>query len=325
MNEAPKPGSWWHTLPGTITAVATLLTAITGLLVGLSQLGFFKSNEDKPVDTVQESEAGRGTERSFSAASDAKASGLIIGDVRTRTTAIHGIDAPLRVALGTTYQIALDANEESYFRFRAPGDVKAIVDMQLDKQLHSNLQSRVFLLDADAAPVGDPVIYMNEIGNSHRAVAVLRLTSGADAGLRVVNGNKLADFWVTLLPAASDHFVPLMGAVVPRALKPGASTTGSLAVHEATYFALALAAGKYKVVLDFANVERKHTNLQGQLALLDADGGGHRVVLTLNEIDVSYRKTETFTVTRPRTVILRLYNDSHPVSFALRVVPEDVQ
>jgi hypothetical protein len=36
-----KPTSWWATLPGLLTAAAAEITAVTGLLLGLGQLGVF--------------------------------------------------------------------------------------------------------------------------------------------------------------------------------------------------------------------------------------------------------------------------------------------
>ncbi|MDQ0850523.1 hypothetical protein QFZ65_002461 [Arthrobacter sp. B3I9] len=36
-----KPTNWWATLPGVLTAVAAVITAVTGLLLGLGQLGLF--------------------------------------------------------------------------------------------------------------------------------------------------------------------------------------------------------------------------------------------------------------------------------------------
>jgi len=40
MAEEPsKPQSWWQTLPGILTAVAALITAVTGLIVALNQAG----------------------------------------------------------------------------------------------------------------------------------------------------------------------------------------------------------------------------------------------------------------------------------------------
>jgi len=41
-NDEEKSQSWWSTVPGTITAIATLITAIGGLIVILQSLGVFK-------------------------------------------------------------------------------------------------------------------------------------------------------------------------------------------------------------------------------------------------------------------------------------------
>lgn len=44
MSENSNGHSWWHTLPGVITAVTGLLTAVAGLVLALHQAGIF---EDK--------------------------------------------------------------------------------------------------------------------------------------------------------------------------------------------------------------------------------------------------------------------------------------
>jgi len=51
--ESPKPQSWWQTLPGVLTAVATIFTAATGLIVALNQAGCFppKPNPNPPGPT----------------------------------------------------------------------------------------------------------------------------------------------------------------------------------------------------------------------------------------------------------------------------------
>ncbi|MFD1211307.1 hypothetical protein ACFQ36_04545 [Arthrobacter sp. GCM10027362] len=43
-----KPASWWTTLPGLLTAVAAVITAVTGLLVGLSQAGLLGRSGSGP-------------------------------------------------------------------------------------------------------------------------------------------------------------------------------------------------------------------------------------------------------------------------------------
>lgn len=51
-----KPTNWWATLPGLLTAAAAVITAVTGLLLGLGQLGVFDAG--KPATTSSPS-AGR--------------------------------------------------------------------------------------------------------------------------------------------------------------------------------------------------------------------------------------------------------------------------
>ncbi|MDP8929854.1 MAG: hypothetical protein M3O70_15105 [Actinomycetota bacterium] len=41
-------GGFWTTLPGILTASAALITALTGLLLGLGQLGFFENDDGSP-------------------------------------------------------------------------------------------------------------------------------------------------------------------------------------------------------------------------------------------------------------------------------------
>lgn len=40
-----KPTNWWATLPGLLTAAAAVITAVTGLLLGLGQLGVFDAGQ----------------------------------------------------------------------------------------------------------------------------------------------------------------------------------------------------------------------------------------------------------------------------------------
>ena len=326
MSEETKPGGWWHTLPGVLTAVAGMLTAITGLIVAFSQAGFFKGRGDEVAGasgSVMETPADASLANASLPASriTAKSSGFRIGTIKTQLAAPHTIDAPMPVAMGTTYRFGLDENEATYLRFASPGQVKIILDMQLPQNEHSNLQSRLLLLDEDGATVGNPVINFNEIDVGHRIVTTVTVRRGA-AGLKLQNLGKLADLWLTLQPADAGQFVPLFGEIVPQALHVGESKTGSLEKIEYAYYVTSFAPGSYKLILDLSNVDGSRTNIQGYLALLDEDGGGQRKIIRLNEIDTSHRSTETFTLTRPRTMIIQLYNSAHPVNYAMRIVRE---
>jgi hypothetical protein len=47
-DRADKPGSWWLTLPGLLTGAAAVVTAVTGLLLGLHQVGWIGGNDLSP-------------------------------------------------------------------------------------------------------------------------------------------------------------------------------------------------------------------------------------------------------------------------------------
>jgi hypothetical protein len=76
--------------------------------------------------------------------------------------------------------------------------------------------------------------------------------------------------------------------------------------------------GDYQVSIDFANAEKRNTNIQGLVARLDVDGGNYREIVRFNEIDVSSRKTQTFRVRDGRTV-LYVMNTNDVVRYTMRV------
>lgn len=50
--EPPKSHSWWQTLPGILTAVAGILTASTGLILALNQVGVFSRASTSALPTT---------------------------------------------------------------------------------------------------------------------------------------------------------------------------------------------------------------------------------------------------------------------------------
>ncbi|PYI59464.1 MAG: hypothetical protein DMC59_05810 [Verrucomicrobia bacterium] len=53
MSDEPK--QWWQTFPAITGGVATILTALTGLIVALNQIGIFKPAEKKPSPSPEPS------------------------------------------------------------------------------------------------------------------------------------------------------------------------------------------------------------------------------------------------------------------------------
>lgn len=62
MSDARKP-SWWQTLPGVLTAVAAILSAITALVVAVAQLPWFRSHKPGARDTTLETTPTQPQER----------------------------------------------------------------------------------------------------------------------------------------------------------------------------------------------------------------------------------------------------------------------
>lgn len=71
MREDEKAkGSWWHTLPGTLTALSGVVTAVAGLLVALNQTGFFNFKDKPPSASSAASSEPAKRSQATSAAAD---------------------------------------------------------------------------------------------------------------------------------------------------------------------------------------------------------------------------------------------------------------
>lgn len=57
-----NPTSWWMTLPGLLAGLAAVITAVTGLVLGLTQIGLFDlSSRDSSPSVVAQTEGGPST------------------------------------------------------------------------------------------------------------------------------------------------------------------------------------------------------------------------------------------------------------------------
>lgn len=58
IDKEPRPTSWWHTLPGMLTALAGVVTAVTGLLIALNQLGIFPRSDAPTASSTSPADSG---------------------------------------------------------------------------------------------------------------------------------------------------------------------------------------------------------------------------------------------------------------------------
>ena len=230
------------------------------------------------------------------------------------------VDRPAPLALGAIQKIGLGPNQEYYLRLPEPvGDLKIVADMRHIDNRSSNLQSRISLLDMNGAVLEDRIINFNEIDVGARKTATWSTRQPQRVAVRLLNGDVPADFWLSVRPASAGQFVPLFGSVVPQALSPGEDKSGLLDENEDAYYLVPLRQGDYQITVDFTNAERQNTNIQGSVAILDADGGNYREIVRFNEIDVSARKVETFLVRDEGPAIINLQNSNDAVRYTVRL------
>ena len=229
-------------------------------------------------------------------------------------------DNPAALTPGTIQKIGLGPNEEYYLQLpELVSDLKIVADMRRTDNRSSNLQSRISLLDDRGAVLQDRVIVFNEIDVGARQTATWSTRQPVRAGLRVLNGNAPADFWLSVRPASAVEFVPLFGSVAPESMSLGEEKTGVLDLDEDAYYIVGLRQGEYEITVDFANAERRNTNIQGSVAILDADGGNYRVIAKFNEIDVTSRKVETFLVRDEGPAVFNVQNGHDTVRYTFRL------
>jgi len=114
-DKAIKP-SWWTTLPGILTGIAALLTAIGGLVVGLNQVGMFSG--------------GRGSHPSTQALGDANGAGAN-SSPGARTSAARGMGT-LRTSKGEVVFDRIDYMSMGEGKVTV-SQMGAQVDIPLDK------------------------------------------------------------------------------------------------------------------------------------------------------------------------------------------------
>jgi hypothetical protein len=321
MTDEPKATNWWHTLPGVLTAAAGVITAITGLIVAFSNVGFLKVDKEA-VPNADASEAGNTIAPTVEIGSKGPAPARPPVTMVNQAAEVRAIDNPLPLALGTTYKLTLEANEESYFRFTASArEIKIVLDMQMRPKKNGHISSTLSLLDADGAVADDNIISLSQYDTGFRETKSLGVKPGTVAGFKLMNRGVLADLWLTVLPEPAAPLVPFFGEIVPAPISSGRVISGALEADEHIYYTVSLPKGDYKVILDFATPDKKPGHLDGKFALLDADGGNYRRTVTLGQYVVSYRTTGTFTMSRDQTQIIRLENGGGPANYSFRIQP----
>jgi hypothetical protein len=230
------------------------------------------------------------------------------------------IDNPSTLVPGTIQKISLEPREEYYVRLSESAEsVKVVLDMKRADNRNSNLQSRLSVLNQDGTVAEDSLINFNELDTGARKTASWSTRQAAIIGFKLLNGNAPADFWLSVRQEPAPQFIPFFATIAPQPMKLGEGASGLLGPDEDAYYMTSLGQGDYRIIIDFANAERRNTNIGGSVALLDGDGGNYRESVRFNELDVSSRKIGTFLVRNDGPVILKVQNIHDTVRYTLRL------
>src|SRR6516225_6916117 len=75
MEDNSTKKSFWQTMPGILTALAAIITALTGLLLAFNQMGYFKKTSAETLTNITSSQTkndAEANEANLLPASDAK-------------------------------------------------------------------------------------------------------------------------------------------------------------------------------------------------------------------------------------------------------------
>lgn len=125
MTESPKSPSWWHTLPGVLTALAAVITAISGLAALLFQSGIIGSKAEpnrtaQPASEVAKPPASEGPSTSTSPAYQAQGTTRSWSDTVAVVLSRDGATTRLRAnsfsnCISVDHEISLEAGQSIPF------------------------------------------------------------------------------------------------------------------------------------------------------------------------------------------------------------------
>lgn len=126
IDSPSKRGSFWKTAPGVLTALATLLTAIVGLIAGLNQLGIFERSSSSEAQPRRAEQISKNTSNT----------------PQRPPTPAAGLSA---TADDITYTI-LSGHREPY----SPSEYLLVLEMKISfKQNLTNVTGELFRLEVD--------------------------------------------------------------------------------------------------------------------------------------------------------------------------------
>jgi serine/threonine-protein kinase len=162
MNEPQKPQSWWHTLPGVLTAIAAVITAITGLAALLFQSGVLgrkavPNSAVQPVTEAVKAPDSVNLDTSASPAHQAQAAGKSWSDTLAVVLSRDGATTRLRAnsfsnCISVNFEISLESGQSIPFERMSSFEV-----LRADDHTSPNAKARLKIQLVDGSEVSGTV------------------------------------------------------------------------------------------------------------------------------------------------------------------------
>ncbi len=223
-------------------------------------------------------------------------------------------------AVGTTLHFTMDVDEIKDIAISLPkGDYVIQADLRLANVESSNIQMTIDLLKTNGVIVQNEILKANAVHRVCRIARPFHISTALGARLRVKNGSKQLEYWLTVFPAARRPLVPFPfggGEMKPLAVGtdngkggvlPKQCDDGFFVFHK-----IALPAGNYDVSLHLKQKGTEGSNLQATLRLLDKYGVPleNDWTIPMNEEGIEARKDRRLVVVRPATIYFMVTNDN---------------
>jgi len=148
--------SFWKTVPGIITGIAALITAITGLLIAAGQLGFFKEKtSEQQISIAKPAENASPAKENLSPVKNTKTENY---EARFAMEKIKADDYDYTI-LGSTIEAIDPENRELKIKLRL---------MNNSNYSQANFWDNAFRLSVDGVPAS-PTSNLNELVEQHAA------------------------------------------------------------------------------------------------------------------------------------------------------------
>lgn len=238
------------------------------------------------------------------------------------------LDPAEHMTVGETVHTTLtNTDMKDYTLSLVPGYYVILLDSQRSDGNSGNIQANVRLLKNNGVVVDSDLLDSNEIAVETRVGKQFYVPKALPARLRITSQQDIpTDYWLTVMPAKSAHFVPFgFGkAVSPAVVGSDQGIGGTLDKNDSAYYSATLKPGKWSVSLGLSTTDGSSTNLQGQVDLLNTLGEPTKEqFVTVNEIDKQSRKEGILTVVKPTAYLFRVINTngSTPYTYDLTIEP----